>query len=308
MPRPKSIPWEKRVQVFLAYRQIGGKVNPVANRYGIARSTVSVIVGEFVDMGFSEEPRVKVSTDLLKDMQQQHIVSLVELPRLGVGRLKLGPTNDNEARRQEAIADPLPIQDETRWHLRGTDAEQVIGEATNANRDYLRRESEAWQALRLALEGACQLPERDEEVRQNPEPHLLPALKRRLWNAFFEGSFLAEPPLPSWLEWDLEPHEPEVLRLQGEPIGIGSTEHHQRIKEGLTAFLATAFQAHQRRFSELERLRQDIGLIDGILEKTVKAITEDDIRRGICPTCPYPEANLEPNAGPSASKRRADEE
>ena len=159
MPRPKSILWEKRVQVFLAYRQSGGKVNPVANRYGTARSTVSVIVKEFVDMGFSEEPRAKVSTELLNEMQRQHIASLLELPRSGVGRVRLGPGDDNEAGRQEAIADPLPIQEESRWHLKGTKAERVIEEATSGIRDYLRRESVAWQGLRLALEEACHLPE-----------------------------------------------------------------------------------------------------------------------------------------------------
>ncbi len=307
MPRPKSITWEKRVQVFLAYRQSGGKVNPVANRYGIARSTVSVIVKEFIDMGFSERPRAKVSGDLLNEMQQQHIVSLLALPRLGIGRLKLGPGNDNERGRQEAIADPLPIQEESRWHLKGTRAERIIEEATIGIRDYLKRESEAWQSLHQALEEACQLAERDGEVRQDPEPHLLPALKRRVRNAFVDGPFLAEPPPPSWLRWDLEPDQPEVLTLQGELIGIGSAEDHNRIKEGVAAFLP-AFQKHQRSFLEVQRLRQDMGLMDGILDKEVQAITGDDVRRGICPTCPYPEASLEPNAGPIASKRRADEE
>ena len=308
MPRPKSITYEKRVQIFLAYRQSGGKVNPVANRYGIARSTVSVILKEFLEMGFSEQPRARVSTDLLNEMQQQHIVGFVELTRMGVGRLNLGPGNDNEAGRQEAIADPLPVQEESRWHLRGTKAERVIEEAINADRDYLRRESEVWQGLRLALEEACHIPERDGVIRQDPKPHLLPALKRRLRDAFFYGGFLAEPPPPSWLQWDLEPHEPQILRLQGEPVGIGSPEDHQRIKEGVTAFLASAFQVHQRRFSEVERLRQDIELIDGILDKEVQAISEDDVRRGICPTCPYPEASLEPIASPIANKRRAEEE
>jgi len=306
MPRPKTITGDKRVQVFLAYRQSGGKVNPVAIRYGIARSTVSVIVREFVDMGFSERPRAKVSEDLLKEMQDQHLSSIVKLSRVGVGHLDLGPGNDNEAWRQEAIADPLPIQDKTRWHLRGTKAEQVIEEATNANRDYLKLESEAWQGLRLALEGACHLPEGDGEIGQDPKPHLLPALTRRLQAAFSDTAFRAEPPPPSWLRWDLDPDEPEVLRLQGERIGIGSTADHQRIMEGVAAFLATAYREHQRRFSEVERLRQDMGLIDGILDKKLRAITEDDVRRGICPSCPYPEASLEPNSGPSASKRRVD--
>ena len=308
MPRPKSIPWERRVQVFLAYRQSGGKVNPVANRYGIARSTVSIIVREFQKLGFADEPRARVSAELLNEMQQQHIVGLVELPRMGVSRLNLGPGNDNEAGRQEAIADPLPVQEESRWHLRGTKAERVIEEATNANLDYLKRESEAWQSLRLVLEEACHLKEGDGSIRQDPKPHLLPALKRRLRDAFFDGEFLAEPPPPNWLVWDLEPHEPQVLRLRGEPIGSGSPEDHQQIKEGVAAFLDPAFQKHQMRFSEVERLRQDMELIDGILDKEVQAISGDDVRRGICPRCPYPEASLEPLAGPSGGNRRLEEE
>jgi len=303
MPRPKTITWDKRVAVFLDYRRSGKKVNPVANRYGIARSTVRVIVREFQAMGFSEVPRAKVSKAMLKEMQEQHIASLMQLARKGVGRLNLGPGTGNEASRQEAIADPLTIRDESRWHLKGTKAEQIIEEATDADRDYLRRESEAWQDLRLALEGACQLPERDGEIRQDPEPHLLPALTARLREAFFSAAFLAESPSPDWLQWDLAPDEPAVLRLQGERIGIGNTEDHQRIKQGVTAFLATAFQKHQRSFTEVERLRQDMGLIDGIFGKAVEAITEDDIRRGICPACPYPEAGLELDAGPSPRKR-----
>ena len=308
MPRPKSIPWEKRVQVFLAYRQTRGKVNPVANRYGVARSTVSVIVKEFVDMGFSEAPRVKVSEDLFQEMQQQHLISLVDLPRFGVGRLKLGPTTDSLKNRQDPLADPLPVHDESRWHLKGTKVEQVIEEARTAYRDYLRFESEKWQGLRLNLEEACQLPEQDWEITPGLEPHLFPTLKRRLKEAFFEGSFLTEPPSPSWLQWDLEPQKPEVLRLQGEPIGVGSAEDHQRIKQGVMAFLDSAFQKHQKHFFELERFRQDIELIDGILEKEVQAITEDTLRVGICPLCPYPEASQEQNIGPSASKRRKNQE
>ena len=49
-------------------------------------------------------------------------------------------------------------------------------------------------------------------------------------------------------------------------------------------------------------------VFDGSLLSELQAITEDDVRRGICPSCPYPEASLEPNTGLSASKRRADEE
>lgn len=305
MPRPKSIAWEKRLAVFLDYRRGRQKVNPVANRHVIARSTVRAIVKEFVDMGFSARPRAKASEALLREMQEQHLVSLGEFIGGEVGSLNLGPGTDNEVGRQEAFDEPLPVSEEALWHLRGTRAEQVMREARGAVRDYLGRESEAWQDLRLALEEACKLPEREGAIGEDPEAHLLPALKRRLRNAFFDGALLAEPPPLSWLQWEAEPDDPRVLRMQGEAVGTGSAEDHHRCKEGVTAFLAIGFRQHQRRFLEVEKLRQDMRLMQGIVEKAVGAIKESDIRRGICPACPYPEASPELNASPSPSKRRA---
>jgi hypothetical protein len=308
VPRPKSIPWEKRLTVFLDYRRSRQKVNPVANRHVIARSTVRAIVKEFDDMGFSARPRAKVSEALLKEMQEQHLSGLGDFTGMGVGQLNLGPGTDNEEGRQAALDAPLPVSEESLWHLRGTRAEQVIREARGAVRDFLGRESEAWQALRLALEEACKMPEREGAIGEDPESHVLPALKRRLRNAFFEGAFLAEPPPPSWLQWEPAPDDPRVLRLQGDAVGIGSAEDHQRCKEGVTTFLANSFRQHQRRFLEVEQLRRDMMLMQGIVGKAVGAVSEDDIRRGICPACPYPEASPELNAIPSASKRRAKED
>jgi hypothetical protein len=308
VPRPKSIAWEKRLAVFLDYRRSRQKVNPVANRHVIARSTARAIVKEFVDMGFSERPRAKVSEALLKEMQEQHLGSLGKFTCGEVGSLNLGPGTENEVGRQEAYDEPLPASEEALWHLRGTRAEKVIREAREAARDYLGRESEVWQDLRSALEEACKLPESEGAIGDDPEPHLLPALKRRLRNAFFEGGFLSELPPPSWLQWELAPDDPRVLRLQGEPVGVGRAEDHQRCREGVKAFLANNFRKHQRRFLEVWQLRKDMMLVGGIVAKAVGGVTEDDIRRGICPACPYPEASLELITGPRASKRRTEED
>ena len=316
MPRPKVISYEKRVTVFLAYRRSGGKINPVANQYGIARSTVRVIVKEFTDMGFSEKPRAKVSPVWLMEMQEQHIANLAGKHGIGLsgssdagfGNLNLGPGTDDEAARQEAIAEPLPVTEESLWHLKGTTAEHVIQEAWGGARDYLQRDSEAWQVLRLALEEACELPEREGAIDQDPGPHLLPALKRSLRRAFFDREFRSRPPPPSWLEWDQAPEDPRVLRLRNQPVGTGSPEEQLRIKEAVAVFLVNAFREHQRRFSEVERLRRDMMLMGGIVHDTLRAITEDDVRQGICPACPYPEAGLEPNTGRGVSKRLPKEE
>ena len=266
-------------------------MNPVANSYRIARSTVRIIVKEFEDLGFSSQPRARVSASLLTEMQEQHLVSLEDSLEKGAGRLNIGTGTDNEVDRQIALSEPLAIGDESRWHLRDTKAESVIREATDATRVYLQQEIDAWQALRRALEEACHLPEREGEFRDDPEPHLLPALKRRLQNAFFNPDFLVEPPGPEWPEWDRDPVDAEVLRLR-ERVAIESPDDHQLVIDGVTSFLANGFKDHQRRFSEIHRLRQDMELMQGVVEKTWSEITKADIRRGICPACPYPEGSL----------------
>ncbi len=78
MSRKRNIPWETRISIFLDYRQLK-KVYPTAKRQGIARSTVSAIVNEFKDMGFSETPRPDLSPPILTLAQEHHLRAVVEL-------------------------------------------------------------------------------------------------------------------------------------------------------------------------------------------------------------------------------------
>ena len=291
MARPKTIPWQKRVLVFLAHRQNGGKVYPIARKYRVARSTVNVIVNEFEEFGFSDGPRAKLSTDLLLQMQEQHLIRMVSHPT--VGSWSLGPGTENEADRQAAFSNPLHIDEDFAWHTKGTQSEQVILEGIQAVRDYLSRESDAWRQLRSGLEERCGLPERGDDTINDPEPHLLPALRRQLRNVIFDRSFQSDPPPPSWIEWDTSPNNPQVLSLRREPVAVGGPETHRRVQQGIAEFIANDFGDHQRRFIEVERLRQDLGIMQGIMSQSLDAIDQDVIRRGICPSCPYPEAMLE---------------
>lgn len=293
MARPKSIMWEKRLRIFLSYRSRGGKVNPVANEFGISRSTVRAIVQEFLNMGFSEHPRAAVSPALLIEMQEQHLANLVKLPGLGASHLNLESGTDNDKRGHDANSEMLPVSEESLWHIKGTRAEEVIHETRTAVGDCLERESKAWQSLRRTLEEGCQLLERESENSEDTEPRLLPGLKRRLRDAFLDEAFLVNPPNQNWLQWDLDPGDSRTLRLNGGRVGIGAPEDHQKIKEGVGAFLRSSFREHQKHFYELERLRRDMILLGGIAEKTLRAVPEEAIRCGVCPACPYPESILE---------------
>ena len=293
MARPKSIQPEKRLTVFLSYRRCGGKINPVAKDFGFSRATVRAIVKEFLKMGFSERPRAAVSTALLVEMQEQHLAILVQLPGMGVGPLNLELSTDNDNKNPQSKSEILPVSEESLWHLRGTAAEQVIQETRTAFRDFLDSETEAWRSLSHTLEEECQLLEGHSNNANDAKPRLLPALKQRLHDAFLNEEFLVNPPPQSWLQWDLDPGDSRTLRLNGRPVGTGVPEDHQKIRVGVSAFLRDNFQEHQKRFYELERLRRDMILLGGIVEKTLGAITEEEIRRGVCPACPYPELLLD---------------
>jgi hypothetical protein len=291
VPRPRSIPQHKRVSVFLAYRLGGGKVLPVAKSFGIARSTVTSIVKEFKDLGFSEKPRAKLSMDFLVDMQDEHVRAITA--HREVGPPALGSGTGNEKGRQDAMANPLPVDPDFHWHVKGTRAEQVISDETAAIHDYLSRESDTYRDLRQTLEGLCGLKERDSSPGDDPEPHLLPALAGRLHSAFFELAFQSVPPSENWLDWDTVHDQPRSLRLHREVVAVGTPEDHHRTKRGGGEFLVKSFQVFQRRFSELNRLRSDLQLAYEIVAKVCRSIEESDIRRGMCPGCPYPEAMID---------------
>ena len=294
--------------VFLTYRQKGGKVNPVALRYGIARSTVNVIVREFVELGFADRPRASVSIEFLQQMQEQHIQRVLyplgetqvseggpgHLVAAALNQLNLTQATDEEGALKMAEDDPLLVPEELQWHLKDTAAERVIQEARNAARDFHQRDRAAWRDLRAALEVACGLPEREIDLGgQDIEPHLLSAVRKRMHNSFLDPRFRIQAPKGDWLEWDVLPDDPLVLRLNRESAAVGGPEDHQQVKDGVAGFLTRKYRDLQRRFIEVERLQSDLWLLKQVLANTVSSVSEEDIRRRICPACPYPEVQQE---------------
>lgn len=200
----------------------------------------------------------------------------------------------------------LSVPEELQWHLKGTAAERVIQEARKAAREFHQRGYAAWRDLRQALEAACGLPEgNDYPHGQDREPHLLRALKNQLHDSFFLPLFQRPAPGLEWLEWDVYPHDPLVLRLKRQFAAVGSPEVHQRVMEAVVAFLTNNYRGLQQRFVAVKRLRDDLGLFQQVLTNTMASVTEDEVRRRICPACPYPEAQVEWGSTVGQRNRRA---
>lgn len=303
MARPRTIKWDKRVEIFLRYRLLGNKVYPVAKNHNVARSTVTLIVKEFEAMGFSDRPRPKVSTETLQLLQEHHLTGLISLLKepsvetspgdLAMGTLDITPAIREEAALEALTKNPLYVHEELEWHLRGNKVEQVFGEARDAAADYHERDHAAWRDLRAQLETLCGSPVREPRSESDNEPHILPYLVSLLRNAFFSLEFRSRPPSPNWITWDTDPAARSSLRASGQSVAVGTAEDHNKVHEGTEKFLQDHFRSFQYRFTQVERLRFDLGVMPEVVETALKGVRGEDIRKGICPACVYPEALVE---------------
>ena len=302
MPRPKSILWEKRADIFLRYRLESRKVYPVAKLYGVARSTVAAIVDEFRAEGFSDTPRARVSKELLAEMQEQHIRQVMryfgapaapgeEAPAssgfllLGMRPLDARPRDSEEEARQAMEQDPLPLDEDLAWHLKGTAAGRSVEEVRNAARDFHAERYALLHDLRRQLEAECGLPVREADEGQQAEPHILPELVRQLQRAI-NGETLP----PDWPRWTVSENH---LLMNDEPAVFGRPEDYEKVQQGVARFQLERSPEFRRRERELEMFRRDLGFLRGIVTEKLTGVQEGELRRAICPACPYPETRLE---------------
>ncbi|MDA1279330.1 MAG: hypothetical protein O3B95_04730, partial [Chloroflexi bacterium] len=252
--------------------------------------------------GFSRSPRSNVPPDMLRWMQDQHLKQILGAIRgsedhdasgFTIGTLKLGPGTGEDKGRQAAEIEPLHISEEILWHLKGTKAEEVLQAVVDAVSDYLQRDRETWAELQRTLQDACGKLEWETTSTPEGEPRIFLALTRMLHAAFFEADFRLHPPGDDWFQWDVSREDPLFLKLRNERVAMGSAEDHAKVKLAVETFRNEGFRVHQMRFIEMSRLRQELSLMEQIKNEALAKIDESDIRRAICPVCPYPEATAD---------------
>ena len=304
MPRTRKVPWGKRISIFLDFRQ-SKKVYPTAKRHGIARSTVSAIIDEFREMGFSDAPRPDLSKKILTLAQKHHLRDVTESLQqaqlvilLSPGEGLRGGLSPEDALSEEAIflagqIDPLPLQEPLVWHLEGTEAAQMVQESKQAIRSYSQRCLKLWQEIRKELEDRCGLSVQPHRGHHDGEE---PAIFHSLIDVVYvhllsvacdQGKLVNDFP-----RWDVLEHNPQFLRANGKEVAFGQPEDHLRVKQGVELLLGNESQNHTQSLSELNRLFHDLEYVKLIAEAALTSVTEEEINRGVCPACPYPEIPL----------------
>ncbi len=305
MSRKRNIPWETRISIFLDYRRLK-KVYPTAKRQGIARSTVSAIVNEFKDMGFSEAPRPDLSPPILTLAQEHHLRAVMELLQHAQD-VKLFDPGDwlrgglapedalgDQATLKASQIDPIPLDEALVWHLKGTEAGQMIQEVKQSIVVYGQRCLELWRDIRANLEESCSLPVRtyDSPEQEEPEPHIFHLLVDEIYRRLLHSSSRSEDPSNDFPRWNLAEGRAAVLRAGGTEIAIGAPADHQAVQLGVQSLLRDKAQAYSLRLAELTRLDHDLQYVKEIIEEVMQKEDLEEVGKGVCPACPYPEAGL----------------
>ena len=309
MPRSWTIDWRTRVAVFLSYRRLKRRVYPVAKRHGIARSTVSAIVEEFRRAGFGETPRARLSPAILGRAQELHLCAVLEECQrsrpfhLATPETKLradrGPVETTEQSLVSELpgSDDLILGDVLVWHLRGSSAEPAIQEAQQAITDYDERCWGLWSDVSFEIESESALPVVSSRDRTDGEDtaQIFDTLVDLTYKVLLRRSPEGDRKPDNWPRWGKGGASPSILTAGHVEVAVGDSEEHTAVQRAVAEFLSNKFEEYRRRARELTRLYHDLQYVQAIVEEALRQVTDEEIRKGICPECPYPEACAEPH-------------
>jgi hypothetical protein len=107
--------------------------------------------------------------------------------------------------------------------------------------------------------------------------------------------YLFDPGLEGPLRTDLWRNasgQPGVLMAGTSAVAVG-VAIHEAVRAGISGLVAKGLDRYRRRAVELEAVFHDLGHLAAVLSEVFSEIGEEQVRRGICPKCPYPEAVLD---------------
>lgn len=309
MARIQTITWPQRVRVFFVYRATGTKYQ-TAKRCSIARSTVGLIVQNFLDHGFSERPRADLPPELLREAQEQHIEEVVRALRQATRPDLPHPTDHIRARVEPVAAlgddasgnaKPQPLTSGTdawlspdtwvAWHLKGCNVEAVMQKAEAAEADYNAKNLDLWRAVVSFLGEETGLPVYAFPADDAPLPErgVFHTLVDFLTTDLLEASRHDAPLQLFGYRWAPAEQDPKMLAWRNTVVAVGEVDEHNAVQKAVEQRLPADAGSLQRQARDLLALHHDLGYLGPIVRKHIGAVDADTMREGICPACPYPE-------------------
>ena len=294
MPRRIRLSWHQKVGIFRTYRVLGGKGYPTAQRHGVARSTVRAVIEEFTHAGFTSAPRLQLSPDTLAKLQEKHVAEVVDIGEHPA--LSIAPPEDYPSRRQQrkeraSSEPPMPVS--LQWHLKGTPVEGLLGEAEGAISEYIRLTVDLWRSVREALEQHCKMEAvEDDQIGEDWDGSRMSTILADVaYRGLLETSFaLTE----QWKEDSMRGASgvpsPRTFKRGGRRIAIVFDVDLDEFIDRIRVYERKDVPAFKQRAADLIPIYKDLRYLQPIAWDALRGVSLDDIRTGLCPSCPYPEA------------------
>ena len=301
MARTRTILFGQRMEIFLDYRRARRKVYPVAIKHNVARSTVSLIVNEFREAGFSEKPRLDLPANLLEEAEKIHqievMAELEKAPSItapepegnvrgGLGESDALASDANEILRAKPTID---LSTSLRWHLKETEAERNVAHVEEAIISYRAECFEFWEKINRDLEDNTDAIVRQSRDGQTPKSRgqLCLALVDAVYRRFCSLS-RGNDALPS--DW------PRLMAREDGTIELDNVlvAKVDKGSENLVADILSTIQAHRADYliqaRGLMATYGDLRHVLSYVQKVLGKVQPDQVQQGICPDCPYPES------------------
>ena len=302
MPKIRLKSWEERIEVFLLYRRNRGKIYPTAKELGLSRSTVSGVVNAFLSSGFSKQPRADVSDHLLSRAQELHEKEM-SLSLNGL-RFELTPPEkmtwseqaiDQYAPEQSEASQPekSPTSQDLLWHLRSTTFEDSIRQMDSALRDYEERCKALWFDFALRLDDHAEIRLiRIEEWQKEQTEGMQPALFDSLVDVIYRRALekideYGSRPIKE-INWRSDP-DSKVLRANGVRAAVGDSSVHENVQHAVKLLEDGSTKELNSEAFQVRLLYEDLEYLKRVILQDLAEISEADLKKGICPRCPYPE-------------------
>ena len=196
-----------------------------------------------------------------------------------------------QATRNLGEQDPLQLNGELVWHLRGTKAATVIHEVRKAVSDFNLHCLTLWLELAKKLSELSGLPVLPWEdwQDQDRQPRIFHYLVDNAYKEVFRAAAGSGLPAPDWPLWSFG-SDSEVLSCNHTECVVGGPMELEKVKEAVQELIDHQFQTYLRQARELDMLFRDLQFLQNVMDETLSQVDIQMVSHGICPGCPYPEA------------------
>ncbi|MCH8064013.1 MAG: hypothetical protein IH861_16090, partial [Chloroflexi bacterium] len=202
---------------------------------------------------------------------------------------------DQYAPEQSEASQPekSPANQDLLWHLRNTTFEDSIRQMESALRDYDQRCRALWINFARRLEDHAKtrlikIEEWQNEQNEGMQPALFDSLVDVIYRrALDKIDEYGSRPIKG-INWRSD-SDSKVLWANGIRAAVGDSSVHEHVQHAVKLLEDGSTKELDSEAFQVRLLYEDLEYLKRVILQDLAEISEADLKKGICPRCPYPE-------------------